>query len=263
MSTIEKAMELLNFFTVGRPEIGLSEFKRLTGRDKATTFRHLSALVSVGLLEKNALTQKYRIGPAVLRLAHQREVSMPRRAGVRLVLPELAEATGETAHASVLEGDQLFTLAHHESSAHSTRVVMHDPVLPLHATGSGIAVLAFAGDDLVRSALASMRRYTQYTLTDEAALQRALDFARSQGFGASRDAFEDGVHGIAAPLFAAGGAVAGAVAVATVSSRMNSDLERKIRSELALAARRISTSWGGSVPVELDRIWTSALSEAA
>ena len=101
MSTIAKAMELLDFFSLERPEIGLSDFHRLAGRDKATTFRHLTALESAGLLEQNPTTRAYRIGPAVLRLAHMREITLPRRAGLRIALPRLAEVTGETGHAFV------------------------------------------------------------------------------------------------------------------------------------------------------------------
>lgn len=259
MSTVEKAFELLGHFSRERPEIGLSEFQRLSGRDKATTYRYLTALTRTGLLEKVEETQRYRIGATVLRLAHQREISVPRRASVRLVLPRLAEATGETAHASVLEGEQLLTLAHHESSMHSTRVVMDETVLPLHATGSGLAVLAFSPPELMRAALRSLRRYTEATPADEAALRAAVARARETGFGNIRDGFEAGVHGIATPLFDAAGRVAGAVAVATVSGRMTDELHRKIRVELVDAARQITSSWGGTVPKELRLAWTASL----
>lgn len=263
MSTIAKAMELLNQFSIERPEIGLAEFQRLMKRDKATTYRHLSALVSAGLLEKHPDTQKYRIGAAVLRLAHQREVTMPRRAGVRLVLPGLAEATGETAHATLLEGSELITLAHHESTMHSTRVVMHEAMLPLHATASGMAVLAYAGEPLMKAAIRAMRRFTEHTHGDEDTLRAHVAKARETGFGVSQDGFEAGVHGIAAPLFDASGKVAGAVAVASLSSRMIPELGATIRRELAQAARRITTSWGGTVPQELEIAWAETLAQHA
>jgi IclR family transcriptional regulator, KDG regulon repressor len=258
VSTIEKAMELLGHFSVARPEIGLSEFCRLAVRDKATTYRHLSALETAGLIEQNPQTRRYRIGPAVLRLAHLREITMPRRAGVRLALPQLADATQETAHASILHGAQLTTLAHHESSAHSTRVVLHDAVLPLHATGSGLAVLGFADEALRRDARRRMAKFTDFTPSDAATLDAVIAETTRTGFGVSHQGYELGVHGVAAPLFDDTDRVAGAVAVASVASRVTPVLERTIRRELIDAARKITASWGGAVPAELDQAWAGA-----
>lgn len=137
MSTIARAIELMGYFTAQSPEIGLSDICRLSGRDKATCYRHLSALESVGLLEQNPVNRKYRIGTAVLRWAVQREAAMPRREILKRVLPQLADRTGETAHCSVIERGQLCPLMHQDSMRHSTRVVMNQTNLPFHATASG------------------------------------------------------------------------------------------------------------------------------
>lgn len=264
MSTIAKAMELLDYFSLDRPEIGLSDFHRLAGRDKATTFRHLSALESVGLLEQNPATRAYRIGPAALRLAHMREITLPRRAGLRVALPRLAEATGETAHASLLDTSGLTTLAHHESPQHSARVVLHEPRLPLHATASGIAALAFGAADLMTRALATMPAYTETTARSPEDLQAAVDRARAAGIAISDQTFETGVTGFGAPLFDSTG-LAGAVAVAAVSSRVTPGLRKTITTELSRAARDISVNWGGEIPPALTAAWTANpdLSETA
>ena len=263
MSTIAKAMEILELFSADRPEIGLAEFHRLLKRDKATTYRHLSALVACGLVEKDAHTQRYRIGPAVLRLAHQREMAMPRLAGVRTVLPQLAAATGETAHASLLDGRQLFILASHESSRHSTRVVVENAILPLHATASGLAVLAFGESALFDKACRNLRKFTPSTATDAASLREIVEKARQSGFAESRSGFEEGVHGIAIPLFDASGRAAGALAVASVSSRISPELKETILRELASSGRKLTESWGGVIPPGLEAAWANATGMAA
>lgn len=257
MSTIAKAMELLEFFSLDRPEIGLSDFHRLARRDKATTFRHLSALESAGLLEQNPATRAYRIGPAVLRLAHMREVTLPRRAGLRVVLPRLAEATGETAHASLLDTTGLTTLAHHESPQHAARVVLHESRLPLHATASGIAALAFGGADLMTRALGALPGFTETTAQVPEELEAAVTRARRSGFAIANQTFESGVTGFATPLFDSAG-LAGAVAVAAVSSRVTPELQTTILTELIKAARTISANWGGTIPPALAAAWADA-----
>jgi DNA-binding IclR family transcriptional regulator len=59
------------------------------------------------------------------------------------------------------------------------------------------------------------------------------------------------------PLFDSTNQVAGAVAIASVASRLNDDLIRLIKKELISAARKITKSWGGSVPVGLDVAWSA------
>ena len=48
MSTISKALGLLDLFNEARPRLGLTDVHRLTGRDKATVHRHLVALEEAG-----------------------------------------------------------------------------------------------------------------------------------------------------------------------------------------------------------------------
>jgi len=260
LSTVSKAIDLLSWFSVERAQIGLAEFQRLTGRDKATTYRYLSALEESGLLEQDSQTRAYRMGPAVLRLAHVREATVPRRSGVRLVLPALAEATGELAHASILQGTSLVTLTDHASTRHSARVVLDEPVLPLHATGSGLAVLAVADHALLKATLKKLDRYTDKTHTSKAALEEAVQQTRQTGFGIIDQAYEEGVFGIGVPLFDSSNSVAGAVAVASVATRVTAESIDIIKRELITAARQITRSWGGTIPVKLDQLWDDTLS---
>ncbi|MGI9368223.1 MAG: IclR family transcriptional regulator [Ruegeria sp.] len=259
MSVIEKAIGLLSHFSPLRPEIGLSEFRRLSSHDKATTYRYLSALEAVGLVEKNPANKAYRIGPSVLRLAELREATVPRTQGVLQPLAILAEQTGESAHASVLSGTTLHSLAAHESTKHSTRVVIDVTILPLHATASGLAALAFGGQELREAALADMHRYTEQTPVSADDLDAAIARARETGVGTSGGTFEAGVHGMSVPVFDQSGAVAGAVSVASVSTRMSPEQERLNQASLIEAGRQITRNWGGVVPAFVDAIWTRTL----
>lgn len=258
MSTISRAVELMDHFTQKSPEIGLSEMCRLSGRDKATCYRHLVALESVGLLEQNPANRKYRIGTAVLRWAVQREAAMPRRQILQSVLPQLAEATGETAHCSILERGQLWALMHHESNRHSTRVVMGNQTLPFHATASGMAVLAFSDPAFVTAQTRALPQFTAETVTDPVVIAASLTQIRQHGIAASAEGFEAGVHSLAAPVFDDSGAVAGAVAIAAVAARMTPMLQTQARAELIRAAQTITASWGGTLPAALASVWAAA-----
>ena len=260
LGTVSKALELLDFFSRARPLIGLTDFARLAGLNKATCFRLLAELQEHGLVEQVGPAREYRLGPAVLRLANLREAIVPRKMAAVPVLQALAEATGETAHISMIEGEKLGMLAFAYAAAHGTRVTMSDAeVLPFHATSSGLAALAFCEAGLRDRILAqTLRRYTPATETDPAAVRMRLAQIQSGGIAESNAGYEVEVHSFAAPLFDASGLCIGAVAVAAPSSRMTPVLRDLICAELPKSAAELVRLWGGVLPDALAEVWHHA-----
>jgi DNA-binding IclR family transcriptional regulator len=257
MGTVGKALDLLDFFTRQRAQVGLSEMARLSGLNKATCHRLLTEMESRGLVEQVGAAREYRLGPAVLRLAVLRETAVPMRDAAVPVLQALARATGETAHLSLREGDKLVTIAFAYSPAHATRVMMEDAdILPWHATSSGQAVLAFLPEAERSAVLASpLARLTKATETDPTRLQAGLDAVRATGCAETAGTFESDAQSLAVPLFAPGGQVVGALGVAVPISRMTPDLHATIRREVTAAAVDIITLWGGHVPPAIAALW--------
>lgn len=258
MSSATKALNLLSHFSTERPEIGLSQLCRLAHRDKATTYRHLQALEMVGFVEQNHQTKQYRLGPALMNLAQVREATVPRKASARAALETLADATGETAHVTVLSGTTVYALDDCESAHHGTRAIVDITEFPLHATASGFIALAFGPKDLLGVALANMTKFTETTPTAKNDLQEIVATVRETGFSRANQSFEAEIYGMAAPLFDHTGGLAGAISVATVASRLTENLEEIIQSELISAAREISRNWGGTIPTQIEAAWAKS-----
>lgn len=261
MGTTAKALKLLNLFSVDRPEIGLTEFAKLAGYDKATTHRRLNDLAECGFVEQDPGSRAYRLGPAVLRLAYLRERTFPAREAAMPALQALARATSETVHLSLIQGHEgLSTLAHIGSTAHGMRVYVDEAeILPFHATASGIAVLAYSAAEFTDEILGrALEPYTDDTVTDLASLRRRIDSARSRGFGYSDGGFEPGVFGLAAPVFDHNGLCNGAIAVATPQSRIDDDTRTAHCRALVVAASAITTAWGGQLPDHIQAAWADA-----
>lgn len=260
MGTVGKALELLDLFTRATPRIGLSDLARLADLNKATCYRLATALCEHGLLEQLGDSREYRLGPGVLRLASLREAHVPTREAAMPILTRLANETGETAHLSILLRGQLRPLAHAYSSAHVTKVTMEDTDdLPLHATSSGQAVLAFGPEHLRQTVLSSpLPRLTAATLTDPVALQARIVDVQALGFAESRGGFAAEVHSMAVPLFDSAGNCSGALAVAALSSRMGAAERSHIQTALTLAATEITQRWGGTVPAAVAKTWRMA-----
>jgi DNA-binding IclR family transcriptional regulator len=246
MRTVEKALKLLDLFTVAAPQWGLSDIARAAGLDKATTLRMLSALVHHGMLDQQADTRKYRLGPTVLKLARVRESSFPAASVVQPVLNRLAEFTGETAHASLAASGHLLTIAIAEPQR-TTRVHV-DPSepLPFHATASGIAYLAFAPEGATESVLRSggLSACTPHTHSLPEELRADIADARQRGFAIARKTFEDEVIGIAAPVFDWSGYAQCAIGVASVASRVTPESERKVASVAVGAGIEVTRAMG-------------------
>ena len=259
LSSAAKTLELLTYFSTNWPEIGLSQLCKMAKRDKATTYRHLQALEETGLIEQNPMTKRYRLGPAILQLAQTREATVPRKLGVQAPLFELANATGETCHVTVLSGTTVYELASCDSPKHGTRAIIDIQTFPLHATASGLCTLAFGPETLMEVALSNLHPFTATTATTAQDLSATVQTIRNTGFGRADRSYETEVQGFSAPIYDQTGHLAGAVSVASVAARFTSELERVIQNELMIAARQISKNWGGTIPAHIEALWAKSL----
>lgn len=250
MSTVDKALGLLQFFSLSNPEWGLSDLGRAAALDKATLLRLLRSLERHGLIEQDAETKRFRLGTAFLTLARIREQSFPLATVVARWLDELSRETGETAHASLSNGRAMTTIGISEPQR-ATRVFV-DPSepLPFHATASGIVFLAFGPDDVRETVLsqAGFVSYTETTDTSPAVIRRRIEDARRLGYAASNQAFERDTIGIAVPLFDKNALAMGAIAVATPLMRMTKELQATILGCLMRTSVAMAESLGGALP---------------
>lgn len=237
MSTVAKAISLLEMLGSGAPEVALADLARRARFDKATTRRLLVALIEHGLVEQNERNRLYRLGAGIARLALMREAQFPFLRAALPTIEALAADTGETVHISEYSGRGLVSL-HVVESPRANRVsVPVGELLPLHATASGLAFLAFAEKGVRERALAApLPAYTRHTVTDPAALARLIDATRGQGYSIGAQGFEDGVVSVAAPILAADGLSIGALAIAAPRARVGqADIERHGAAVIAAA----------------------------
>ena len=245
MQTVDKALGLLGFFSEGRPVIGLSEIARLSGFNKATARRLLLALEKHGFVEQDTKTRAYRLGPGLLRLARVREAVSPVQTVVQPILEDLVSRIGETAHFSLYAGGSLATIGLVESTKSNRVMLERGEAIPLHATASGIAFMAFARPEIVDAALEKkLTAHTDYTITDAKELRSLLRSVAKARVAVGKSTYEDGVCGIAAPILGQDGFARGAVAVAAPASRAKRDAIAAIQAEVRRAAEDISRAMG-------------------
>jgi IclR family transcriptional regulator, acetate operon repressor len=250
MGTVSKALGLLDILASAPGPKGLTAIATAADFDKATARRLLVELAKHGFVEQNAESRTYRLGSAFLHYARIREATLPLAAIVQPILNELAAGTGETAHASILSGHCMATIAVAEAQRSSRAHVDPTEPLPLYATASGLACLAFGPEALRESYMkhVQFRRMAANTVTSKKALKEKVAETLARGFGRAERSFADDVTGTAAPIFDAAGFAYGAVAVAAVSSRFDAVAEQKIVMKVRDAAIAVTKATGGADP---------------
>jgi IclR family KDG regulon transcriptional repressor len=242
LSSVSKALSLLEAFSPEQPQITLSELARRIGSHKSSAFRLLATLEAHGFVEKIPVGHGYRLGWKLAELTGRllaryelRELAAPQ-------MEQLAEKTGEIVHLSILDGSEIVYL---EKKGRSQPLTVSTPIggrSPAHASAMGKALLAGLDEVELERTLAGSRlqRFTPTTITDRRRLIRELAAIRSQGYALDNEETFPGIRCVAAPLRDRVGRVVAALSVTAPAQRMGVRRQAKIRKEVVYTATLIS-----------------------
>lgn len=244
MSTVGKALALLDIISRAEKSMGLSEIARSCGTDKATARRLLVELGRHGFVEQDAQTRKYDLGPSPVRLARIRATRFP---FVRIggpVANGLVDRLGETIHLSRFAGERLATV-HVAEPAKAIRVSLDvGTILPLHATASGLAFLAACPEQAATAYLGGkLEAFTKYTVTDPGMLAHHLSETRNQGYSVCVQGLEEGTISAAAAIQQPGSQPLGTIAIAAPLIRVDESAIHAMGEAVADAAATISARY--------------------
>jgi len=220
---VERAIAILDLLAEGGWQTG-AEVARELRVHRSTALRLLGTLERHGLVERDRLTAKYRLGRRLPQLASVVTGEFDLRYVARPVCENLAGALGETVTLDVLAGDVIVPIEQATASTSMVSVNWLGRRTPVHCTASGKVILAFAPQS-VRQRLLShpLERSTAHTITDRAELERQLEAAREAGVARTFEELELGLDAIAAPVFGAEGEVVAALDVSGPSHRLRQE----------------------------------------
>lgn len=234
-----RAIRLLKLFTAERAEMSLAELSRGSGLNKTTTHRLLRALQSENLIERNAATSAYSLGPGLMALGVQALASSDLRRRVRPLLKALAKSSGETATLEVPVGDSMLIL----DEVAGTYVVGAAGNVgtrwPQYATSTGKAYLAFDDNGLERLP-SPLKALTAKTITDRDAFHPQFIEIRRRGYAMSVDELEDGYAAVATIIRGALGDVQGTLSIGGPTQRLNAARRAELGATLCEAAQHLS-----------------------
>lgn len=207
-SMTDRIVRVLETFTAERSMQTASEIGRRAGLPSSTAHRIVDELVAAGLLER-AEDRRVHLGMRLWELALRGSTALRLRQAALPHMEAVQALIREHTQLAVLEQDEalfLERLSHPDAGANITRVAGR---LPLHASSSGIVLLAHAPGELRDRVLAGpLRAVSPETVTDAARLRRILAEVRRTGVAVAPGWIEAVSTGVAVPIRDAGEVVA-------------------------------------------------------
>jgi DNA-binding IclR family transcriptional regulator len=238
VSSLTRGLSLLDLFSVRNSELSISELARRSGIPKSTTHRLVGDLIAWGAMERTS--KGVRLGVHLFELGHLvpaqrrlREIAIP-------YAHNLNEVTQLTSNLAVRDGQDIVYI---EKIASRSLRVPHSRVggrLPLHATALGKAILAYSDASFTDSVLAGeLKSLSPHTITDPDVLRTELAKVHRTKVAFDVEESQLGLFCVAAPVFANGSEVVGAISVTGATSLSQAERFAPVVRTTAMALSRV------------------------
>ena len=246
IQSLERAFAILDCFQDSQPELGVREIARQLDLHPSTVGRFLTTLNSLGDLNQDKDTRRYRMGPKVLKWSSVYTRNLDLQAEARPYMQELQRLTEETISLDIPNGQTRICIERIESPQNLRWVKKLGEIMPFYASASGRILLSFMSREEMNEILKNMiiEKLTPYTTTDLKLFYEELELTKNRGYAVSESERVEGVSCVAAPIFGVKGEILGALTISGPSTRFS---EQKIKEHAELLMKitqQISQSMG-------------------
>jgi DNA-binding IclR family transcriptional regulator len=242
VQSVGRALDLLEHLGASDGDMSLADLARATGLQPPTAHRLLQTLVQRDWVVRNPSTTHYRLSRKLLSIVGDIEARTARlRALARPHLIALRNDTGESTNLVVLDGLAAVYIDQVPSQRPIHMFTEIGARVPAYASGAGKAMLAFQTSAVDRAlGRHALEALTDHTLTDYAALKRALRQARARGYAFDNEEYELGVACTAAPIRGGDGIAVAAISVSAPAVRWRAVDRARLGRQVAQHADEIS-----------------------
>ncbi|WP_099249423.1 IclR family transcriptional regulator [Mycobacterium sp. shizuoka-1] len=242
-NVVARVAALLSAVSAAEPAgASTTELGRVAGLARPTAHRLLTSLADVGLIDRDATTGRWLLGPEMYLMgavaSHRYDVTDH----AREVVARLAAQTGESAFLSVRRGDETVCLLSVEGSFPLRSHVLHEGIrFPLGVASAGLAILshlpAAEVDDYFARAAPAAQWGADHT---EAAIRDRIAATRLTGYAVNPALIVEGSWGIGAAVFDENGRPAYALSLTGVETRFKPDRRHQLGTLLLEQAHLLS-----------------------
>ena len=203
VKSVERAMAILNCFSLEKPELGITELSKKLNASKSTIHRLLTSMQKQGFIIQDKVSQHYKLGFRFLHLSEIILKNMNIRHIAFPILQTLREKTQETVSLNILSNNARICIEKAESFKDLRRFIEIGQPLPLYAGASGKVLLAFQEEKVIQDILkkVEIKPLTSKTVTDIEQIMLDLSKIRQQGYCITSGEREAGAFSISAPIW--------------------------------------------------------------
>jgi len=251
VQSVRRALTILSAFDNRSSELGVGELAGRLDVHPSTASRLAATLVAQGFLEREEEAGPFRLGPELIRLGLLAAGASSLIATARPAMEELAAELAETIVLSVASGTSAVDIAQVDARYLIGGKSWIGRQLPLHATSDGKVLLAWGAAARPAGQLGSV---TKRTITSRDELDAELVRIRNRGFATAVGELEEGLNGVAAPIFSRDGTCVAALNVSGPSYRLPSSKLQAVGRRCRQAAVVVSggLGWSGGWSGRLD-----------
>ncbi|WP_416978944.1 IclR family transcriptional regulator [Streptomyces sp. T028] len=239
LSSVHKALALLNSLAGLESKAGLTELARRVGIPKPTAYRLLAVLAEAGIVERRGTDYLLGLRMFELGAAASRPKSVNLRERALPYLEDLYELTHETVSLAVLDGPEVLYVEKihgHRSMPTPSHVGGR---LPATCVALGKVMMAYANPGLVREIVSGpLPRMTRYSVSQPGRLLAELRKIRDAKVAYDIEEAQVGLTCVAAPIFDSGHRVAAAISMSGPTYRFDA---KACERAVSRAAQLIST----------------------
>lgn len=201
-SAIEKSLVILERIVAERRPVTLAFLAEATGMPKQTVHRVLQQLEEAGTVQRGVRRDSFVPGRRLHDLALSTLQAAAAALPIRAELERLAAEAEESANLGILNGYSVRYLERVEYAWRLRFTINPNDELPAHAVAIGKLLLAFQPPRLRHDLLRKghFERFTEWTLTDPAALEREFERIVADGYSLNNQEYHIGLLGAAVPV---------------------------------------------------------------
>ncbi len=246
LKSLDRALRLLDILSKTRDPLSAAQISKTLGVKRTASYAMLNTLVEHAYLEKDPVTDNYRIGSRLFELGQRYRYRFPFAHAAEQEALRLATIWRLTVRVGIYKGDGEALLLFVQLPAETPIITLGNPInIKAHACSLGKVLLAYLPNEELEQVLTNteLESFTSHTITDPDILRAQLSEVKRAGYAIDHEEYLRGISCIAAPIRNMSGKTIASFSISGSTTLIKEHLN-DLKDEIIVSARAISTALG-------------------